>query len=144
MRSQCLLIVFVLVASGSSLCATEVPIDFRAQIAPILEQHCVRCHSPANSKGDVSLATIEDLRASEYVIAGDPKASYLIELVTSIDGEPPAMPQEADPLSGEQVDLLRQLAELDHGLGAVGLHQAVVEDVVSLQNHDRRAANPLS
>ncbi len=30
MRSQCLLIVFVLVASGSSLCATEVPIDFRA------------------------------------------------------------------------------------------------------------------
>ncbi len=72
----------------------------------------------------MSLATIEDLRASEYVIAGDPKASYLIELVASVDGEPPAMPQEADPLSDEQVDLLRKwIAE-----GAIWPEDVVVRE----------------
>ena len=95
-----------------SLCcsatAADEPIDFSKQVAPIFEQHCVRCHSPGNSKGDVSLATFDDLKSNEYVIAGDPEGSYLIELVTSQDGEPPAMPKEAKPLSDGEVDLLRQ------------------------------------
>ena len=86
----------------------DEPVDFSKQIAPIFEQHCVRCHSPGNSKGDVSLATFDDLKSNEYVIAGDPDGSYLIELVTSQDGEPPAMPKEAKPLSDGEVDLLRQ------------------------------------
>jgi mono/diheme cytochrome c family protein len=95
-----------------SLCcsatAADEPIDFSKQVAPIFEQHCVRCHSPGNNKGDVSLATFDDLKSNEYVIAGDPEGSYLIELVTSQDGEPPAMPKEAKPLSDAEVDLLRQ------------------------------------
>ena len=94
-----------------SLCCSataDEPVDFSKHIAPIFAQHCVRCHSPGNSKGDVSLATFDDLKSNEYVIAGDPEGSYLIELVTSQDGEPPAMPKEAKPLSDGEVDLLRQ------------------------------------
>ncbi len=95
-----------------SLCgaatAFGAPIDFRQQIAPIFERHCVRCHSPGNRKGDVSLATSGDLESNEYVVAGDPEASYLLELVTSQDGAPPAMPKKAKPLSGGEVELLRQ------------------------------------
>lgn len=92
----------------SGIGAAENRVDFRNQIAPIFQQHCLRCHSPGKDKGDLSLATLEDLKANEYVIAGDPDGSSLIELVTSQNGEPPSMPQQAEPLSKKQVSLLRQ------------------------------------
>jgi mono/diheme cytochrome c family protein len=98
----------------TACCSTAVasePVDFRKQIAPIFEQRCIRCHSPANRKGDVSLATIDDLKSNEYVIAGDPDGSYLIELVTSPAGEPPAMPKMSPALSDADVTLLRQWVE---------------------------------
>ena len=97
-----------LMALCCSTTAAAEPVDFGKQIAPIIEQHCVRCHSPGNSKGDVSLATLDDLKSNEYVVAGDADGSYLIELVTSQDGEPPAMPKEAKPLSADEVARLRQ------------------------------------
>ena len=40
--------------------------------------------------------------------AGDPDDSYLIELVTSQDGDPPAMPKEGKSVSDAEVGLLRQ------------------------------------
>ncbi len=100
-----------LMALCCSATAADEPVDFGKQIAPIIEQHCVRCHSPGNSKGDVSLATLDDLKSNDYVVAGDADGSYLIELVTSQDGEPPAMPKEAKPLSGDEVALLGQWIE---------------------------------
>ncbi|MCH2201430.1 MAG: DUF1553 domain-containing protein [Fuerstiella sp.] len=84
------------------------PLDFRTQIAPIFQEHCIRCHSPGNTKGDISLATIDDLASYEHVIAGDPDSSHLIELLTGIDGDTPAMPKGSDPLSDEQIATLRQ------------------------------------
>ena len=102
--------VWLMALCGSATAADE-PVDFGEQIAPIIEQHCVRCHSPGNSKGEISLATFDDLKSNEYVIAGDADGSYLIELVTSQDGQPPAMPQEAKPLSDDEVALLRQWIE---------------------------------
>lgn len=91
-----------------SVQAEKIGIDFEKQIAPIFVKHCVRCHSSAIKKGDISLNTIDDLTASGNVIAGDPANSYLIDLVTSQDGETPAMPKEAEPLSNNEVDLLRE------------------------------------
>ncbi len=101
--------VWLAILCGSA--AADAPIDFSKQIAPIFQQHCVRCHSPGVEKGDFSLATSEDLDANEYVVVGDTDGSYLIELVTSQDGEPPAMPKEAKPLSDDEVTLLRQWIE---------------------------------
>lgn len=82
--------------------------DFAKDVAPIFQQHCVRCHSPGNAKGDISLATFAHLKENEYVVAGDPDGSYLIELVTASDGEPPAMPKESAPLAAEEVATLRR------------------------------------
>ncbi|MCA9115298.1 MAG: DUF1553 domain-containing protein [Planctomycetaceae bacterium] len=90
------------------MAAADEPVDFIRQIAPILELHCIRCHSPGNTRGELSLATFGDLKKNEYVVPGDPAGSYLIELVTSQDGKPPAMPQEAKPLAAAEVNLLRQ------------------------------------
>ncbi len=88
--------------------AAEQPLDFAKDVAPIVQKHCVRCHSTGNAKGDVSLATFVDLKENEYVVAGDPDGSYLIELVTASNGEPPAMPQESEPLSDAEVATLRR------------------------------------
>ncbi|HUG69419.1 MAG TPA: DUF1553 domain-containing protein [Pirellulaceae bacterium] len=100
-----------LIALGCSATAADEPFDFGQQIAPIFEQHCVRCHSPGNSKGEISLATFDDLESNEYVIAGDPGGSYLIELVTSQDGAPPSMPKDALPLTDDEVALMRRWIE---------------------------------
>ncbi|MDG1895679.1 MAG: hypothetical protein P8J37_12295, partial [Fuerstiella sp.] len=42
--------------------AADPPIDFSQDVAPILEKHCLHCHSDNISKGDVSLSTIKSLR----------------------------------------------------------------------------------
>jgi len=98
----------VLLSICSSARAEETRIDFAKQIAPIFAEHCVRCHSPENKKGDISLATIADLNTNEYVTAGDADGSYLIELVTETHGEPPAMPKDANPLAESEVALLER------------------------------------
>ena len=82
-------------------------LDFAREVAPIFERHCIRCHQPANTKSQLSLATFAELAANEYVIPGDPVASHLIQVVTSIDGQPPVMPKEGAPLSVDEVDTLR-------------------------------------
>ena len=42
------------------------------------------------------------------MVGGDPDGSYLIELVTSQNDDPPAMPKESTPLAEAEVNLLRQ------------------------------------
>ena len=89
-RMHCIAIIsLIFLAVGES----SEAVDFSKQIAPIFQQHCIRCHSPNSRKGEVSVATFDDLKASEFVIPGDPEGSYLLELVTSRSGEPPAMPK---------------------------------------------------
>ncbi|MCA8989143.1 MAG: DUF1549 domain-containing protein, partial [Planctomycetaceae bacterium] len=98
----------LLILSGSlPLIASETPVDFQKQIAPLFEQHCLRCHSENNSKGDFSLTSGEDLRANEFVTPGEPDSSYLIEMVTGDESSPPQMPQKAAPISAQEVQLLR-------------------------------------
>lgn len=88
--------------------ADDAMVDFEQQIAPILGQHCVRCHSASNREGEISLSTFDDLRSNEYVVAGDPDASFLIELVTTSGDERPTMPKDGEPLSESDVALLWQ------------------------------------
>ena len=76
-------------------------------MAPIFEQHCIRCHQPSNKKAELSLATVADLKSNEYVVAGDPDASYLVEVVTAAAGEKPLMPKEGAQLTAQEVSTLR-------------------------------------
>jgi len=86
----------------------EPALDFAAAVAPIFGRHCVRCHSPGQPKGDISLATGADLAANQYVVPGDPDSSYLVELIAGDDGRRPEMPKEGAPLSAEQVATIRR------------------------------------
>ncbi len=92
-------------------CVRASAIDFERDVAPILQQHCVRCHQEDNRGGDLSLATSDDLLAMGYVIPGAPDNSHVLHVVRSIDGRLPSMPKEGEPLSGDQIEVLRAWIE---------------------------------
>jgi len=87
--------------------AASEGIDFARDIGPLLETHCLRCHSPNNLQGEISLATRADIFARDYVLPGDPNGSYLLDLVAGSEGDPPEMPQEGAPLTAAEVALIR-------------------------------------
>lgn len=89
-----------------SICswAADPAIDFQRDVAPILEQHCLHCHSDNISKGDLSLSSVTHLRENDYIVPGEPDDSYLVELIS---GDQPEMPQEGERLSDEQVEAIR-------------------------------------
>jgi hypothetical protein len=86
-------------------------VDFQRDVAPLLEAHCLRCHSPNNLQGAFSLATRDDLFAHEYAVPGDPTGSHLLDLVAGVNGQPPEMPKEGQPLTAEAVGIVRQWIE---------------------------------
>jgi WD40 repeat protein len=88
-------------ASGSA-------VSYHTQIVPILKRSCQGCHHPGDPNGDLIVTTYADLKrggmAGEAIIPGKPDNSLLIELIS---GDEPAMPQNQEPLSVEEVELLR-------------------------------------
>ncbi len=88
--------------------ATAAEVDFAADVAPILRQHCMECHAPGEEQGDISLATISDLANNEFIVAGDADASYLVELISPQNGEPPLMPKDQPALSEQHVQTIRK------------------------------------
>ena len=87
------------------------PVDFAKEIAPVLEKKCLSCHNPNNSKGDISLSTIEEVVHSgvELVIPGKALESDLYLVATPEEpGEKPYMPDEGEPLTDEEAKLLER------------------------------------
>ncbi|MFD2256818.1 PSD1 and planctomycete cytochrome C domain-containing protein [Luteolibacter algae] len=90
-------------------------IDFEKDINPILIDNCIDCHGPDKEKaglrldqrgimlkgGDSGLPTI---------VPGDPKASYLMEIISGQDPDM-IMPPKGDPLSSEQISLIEKWIE---------------------------------
>jgi hypothetical protein len=79
---------------------------FRDRIAPILERRCVSCHNDRQQEGDFSLQTAKSALADGYIESGAPESSHLLDLITSANGKA-SMPKDADPLSAEEVVLIR-------------------------------------
>lgn len=93
----------------SCLAAGELSkVDFESQIAPLLRDHCIQCHWSANREGDISLETPTDLTDNDFIDTRHADNSFLLELVTASDQEPPSMPKEGRALSTNEVDLLRR------------------------------------
>ncbi|MCA9200602.1 MAG: hypothetical protein KDA87_23845, partial [Planctomycetales bacterium] len=92
--------------SSSAIGAT---VAFETEVAPILRQHCLSCHHADNAEGGLSLSSSTALTqggdSGPLVSPGDPDASMLLEMVS---GSEPQMPQDAAPLSAEQIATLRQ------------------------------------
>jgi hypothetical protein len=86
-------------------------VDFVREVQPILEKNCYKCHGPEKQKGGLRL----DVKAAAFkggdehgaaIVPGKSAESPLIKFVTSIDPDE-KMPPKGDPLTPEQVALLR-------------------------------------
>ena len=84
-------------------------IDFQREIAPILRESCLKCHGPGKQKGKLRLDRRQDaLRGGEdgpAIVPGDRSHSPLFKLLLEKDPDT-RMPQKADPLPPDQIDLL--------------------------------------
>src|SRR5881392_261516 len=76
---------------------------FQRQVAPIFEQHCVRCHSGAEPKGGLDLTNSRAVTAGgasgKVIVPGKPGESRLSRLIS---GTKPLMPRNASPLNSDQ------------------------------------------
>ncbi len=96
------LIALWLVAAGSGLSLARA-VDFERDILPILESRCLGCHNDNIAKGELSLSTPAGLIENDWLTPGSPDTSRLVAVVA---GEQPEMPQQGDPLTGEQQRLI--------------------------------------
>jgi mono/diheme cytochrome c family protein len=96
---------------GASAPAADDQVSFARDVAPILQEHCLRCHQPGNRKGDLSLVSPDDLRVAGRLVPGRPLESGLVKMITAQPGEKPEMPRKGPPLSEAQVSLIRRWIE---------------------------------
>lgn len=93
-------------------CAQAADISFSKQIAPLLTEKCVECHREAKRKGSYRLDTFEHLAkpgdSEEPALSpGKPDTSELYRLLI-VEDEADRMPKKADPLSAEEIALVKQ------------------------------------
>lgn len=84
----------------------EAVISFAADVQPILQASCAGCHGEA---GGLSLESYDAVliggKEGPVIVGGDPDAS---EIVQYLEGtKEPRMPQDADPLTEEQITTIR-------------------------------------
>ena len=91
------------------------PVDFAAQIRPILSDRCFPCHGPdgesrqADLRLDSLAGVIEDLGGYQAVVPGDPDHSELVSRIESSDRKyrmPPAKSKLR--LAAAEIELLRR------------------------------------
>jgi hypothetical protein len=91
--------------------AADTAIDFRRDVAPILQQRCVACHNQRDRRGGFSLESAAAARlggeSGQVIVAGEPDTSYLLDLVTPSDGVA-EMPRGEPPLEPMEVATLRR------------------------------------
>ncbi len=86
-------------------------VSFSRQIRPLLTKHCGACHGADSKarKADLRLDTKEGLLHPEVVVPGEVEKSALLDRLVSKDPEevmPP--PDKGDPLTAEEVELIRR------------------------------------
>lgn len=86
--------------------------SFHQDIRPILQAKCQGCHQPAKAKGGVDLtshaAIMRGTKDGPILAVRDSHASLLLDVVLPVGDEPPDMPEDDEPLTAEEVDLLRR------------------------------------
>jgi WD40 repeat protein len=108
--------------TGSASLAIQTPADqsepvsFARQVRPLLAANCFGCHQGARREGGYDMTGFEGLRTGgesglPAIVPGQTEDSYLLELVTGHEGEPPEMPppgSNAEYLSEDEVQLIRR------------------------------------
>jgi len=100
---------FIIFSLGVTAHAAE-KITYEQHVRPIFKQHCLNCHNPDKSKGDLDLATYKALLAGsssgEIVVPGNADASALYLVMTH--AEEPEMPPKKPKLPAKELDLIKK------------------------------------
>jgi hypothetical protein len=97
--------------------AVKVQVEFRSDIEPLLKEKCQSCHGTEQQLSGLRLdtrsATLSGGNSGIVIKPGNSRESRLIHLVAGLNKEL-RMPMTGDPLTAEQVGLLR--AWIDQGV----------------------------
>ena len=90
----------------------DAKVSYYKHIRPILQAHCQGCHQPAKPSGAYVMTAFDRMvkgGESEMaaIVPGKPEESYLVELITPVDGEA-SMPKGKSPLADYEIDLVKQ------------------------------------
>ena len=90
----------------------QAPVSFVRDIAPMLVKQCQGCHGPKKVEGGYRVDTFESLLKAgksdaPAVVKGKPTESELFLRLTT-DDEDDLMPQDGEPLSPKQIDLVKR------------------------------------
>lgn len=85
---------------------TKAKVDFAKQIWPIISDRCVECHGPKKRKGKLRLDK-KEFAMEHVIVPGNLDESELISRITLPLDDDDVMPPEGDPLTKEQVNLLK-------------------------------------
>lgn len=92
-------------------------VSFSEEVAPVFSQRCVACHNTRTAKGRLNMESYSGLmkggESGEIIDPGDGELSTLCVMVE--DG---SMPKDADPLTEEQIALVKRWVELGAKLDA--------------------------
>lgn len=105
-------------------------VDFAGEVWPILDQHCIRCHGEAKVEGELRLDSPEAIAAGgEFgaIIDHDsPLKSVILEMVTLPEDDPDRMPAKSNPLSEDDITVIR--AWLEGGAATEGWTQELAAE----------------
>jgi hypothetical protein len=97
-------------AQDASPAPAAAPIDFVRDIQPLLKEHCIACHGDKKQKGQLRLDSktlaLRGGVSGRAVIPGNGKESRLVTILLEPNPDD-RMPQKADPLPREKIELLR-------------------------------------
>ncbi len=99
----------------SSLCLqfallVHADVDFAAKVQPILEMHCLACHSGKHVDGGIDLASIESVRRAEgLLVPFSPDESSFFTVIVVDKDDPQLMPplDQGGPLNADSIETLR-------------------------------------
>ncbi len=116
-------VLFALVASVGFAAESQLPpaasrkVDFVKDVQPILSSRCYECHGEKKQKAelrwDVKSVALKDGDHGPRIIPGKGAESLMIQLVAGLKGADSRMPAKGEPLSAEQIGVLR--AWIDQG-----------------------------
>lgn len=100
-------IAIVMSAAVAAPLAGAQAIDFSQDVWPIFAERCIECHGPDKHKGDLRFDDKEWLGDVEIVAPGKPEESLIYKNINLPLDDDDHMPNEGDPLTREQIILIR-------------------------------------
>lgn len=97
----------------SGLTPADPPVDYLAEIRPLLERHCFECHGDKKRpKGKLKLSDMGSVFTREAdepaLVPGDPDGSLVYRRITLPPEDEDVMPPESPWMTAAEIDLVRR------------------------------------